>query len=723
LSWLQIADSSHTLALDQALLSKLLHLLFWTHAFYNDRESRLAVQKCLIDIIALRADPKLLAAFVGLLHDEAQKPGIATNSAFVLVEWFGLLMQQLGGTPLWEQLAIPILLGDAAALEKCLQSTSRGGIAHSAIIVTRRGFRKLFSHENSREKIIQHAVQVLASKRDQPMAKHSILLGVIAGVAARNVAAKPIVGDLKDQYFSFYIREIIGARVPVPSHIASGLADFFADFSSLPEFEKEIVPALEKGLLRAPEVVLSNVMTPLVQSLPTSYDLSSVLHKQLLKPILSNIKSTNAVVRTGAVTSFKAITSRCHDLGILGKVADEILTPLRTGKLASADHRAIHSEMLEVIPQSKELAEKLSGTLAAVASKEGNELALAAETAVLTKATEYLLQNNEDPTKSVVDAYLKGLVDKKNTSRRIWILRLGDLLASLCREQPLSPNSLKFTEAILSKLTEVYNEVITNPLSASQNSTIIGAYILTAFAPNLLSASGSTSMKVSLSKIPIKKDCLSVDPKSAFLLNPRVYGKLTSDDDLRWFYRALVSAASFFKEDCGTETLVAWSVALIYLTSSNSLSHTISREATDILSKIYAKYPAVVSRAITTGLWYLLEVLELSEKDPLVFSLKIDTHKLHTVLRCICLGGDELEKHGNSVDQSLIEHQACSLLVLGRSDLIPRSSWIDLCMKIGLDPGNLARKYEDLLITEILDRTSQEQKVSLCFYLYQRFFQ
>ncbi len=53
----------------------------------------------------------------------------------------------------------------------------------------------------------------------------------------------------------------------------------------------------------------------------------------------------------------------------------------------------------------------------------------------------------------------------------------------------------------------------------------------------------------------------------------------------------------------------------------------------------------------------------------------------------------------------------CSLLVLAHPDLIPRANWIELCLKVGLDPGELAQKHEQQLIDEIVARTGLDQKV------------
>ena len=81
------------------------------------------------------------------------------------------------------------------------------------------------------------------------------------------------------------------------------------------------------------------------------------------------------------------------------------------------------------------------------------------------------------------------------------------------------------------------------------------------------------------------------------------------------------------------------------------------------------------------------------------------------VVKSICLTPTEIEKSGQSVAKEDLESQANSLLVLARPELIPRASWIDLCLRMELDPGNLVTKYQDELMNEIEVRTSFDQKV------------
>ncbi|KAJ9156651.1 Translational activator GCN1 [Pleurostoma richardsiae] len=712
ISQLRVIDdkiSQHNL--DRTLELQLLKTLFWTHAFYNDRASRRAVQKCLVSICK-EGDADIIAPFVAAVRQEAQKHGIAVNNAFVLVEWCSLLMQNLAGAPLWDRFGKDIVLASADALEKCVQPSSRGSVAHSALVVARRGFRKLISVPETRGKAIHEAVHVLSAKGTQPTAKNSIVLGVIAGVCSRNADAKPELAKQKPQYITFYVREIIGSKTPVPEHVAGGLSDFFSAFVTQEDVEKDIIPPIEKGLLRAPEIVLNDLITPLVEALPEDWDLSRVLSAHLLKPLLSNIKSTNPIIRSGAVRAFRVVAYQCRDLSVMEQVVDEILAPLRSGKLASADHRVLHCEMLASMPESGGIAAKVVATLPTMTGKEGNEAALAAETLALTESAEILLSDGTEPPKPLLDAFTKGLTDKKLPFRRIWMLMAGDVLLTF-QHRALSSGVEKFNESVLPLLFDTYNEVLANPLKASQDGLISGALVVTSVAPMLLKDTSNSKLSALSKKFSISKQCLIAEPRPSFLLNPRVYSKLSSDDDLRWFYRALSAVVVDLPEDGKAAVSLAWAQAFIFTICAASTSPKMRKEAEGALSDLYVTDPAKVSRTVIEGIWHWIESSESSEKESAAILAKTGNKNLFAVLKAICLApADFVKRADQDPEKEALESQVCSLLVLARPQLIPRAAWIDICLRVELDPGSLAQKYEKLLLEEVVERTSFEQKSS-----------
>ncbi|KAK4189693.1 putative transcription factor [Podospora australis] len=692
-------------SLDKPSTLGLLKVLFWTHSFYTDKPSRLAVQRCLSSICRI-GDTDILTPLVAAIRQELQKNGIAPGNAFVLLEWCNLLITEIAGSPLWEKFGNDIVLATADGLDKSLQASARDSVGRSALVITRRGFRKLVAAD---PKAIETAIKTLTTKGTQPTAKNAVLLGVIAGVSSRKPEAKPIVEGLKSQYFTFYTREIVGSRTPIPKHLASGLDDFFSAFVTLEDLDKEVFPALEKGLLRAPEVVLNDLITPLVDALPKDFDLSKALSGRFTKPLLSNLKSSNAVIRSGAVSAFRVIAASSHDFAELEKVADEVLTPLKGGKLASADHRVLHSEILVGLPSSTAIATKIATGLPVIVGKEANEAALSAETLALNASAITLLPDSDIP-KALVDVYTKGLADKKLPVRRTWILRTGEVLRSLPHdaEAGLPAGFVTFAEAVVPPLLATFSEVVANPIAASQSGIITGALVVCGLGP-LLQRLQSEKLQTLLKKASIYPTSLTLEPKPSFLLNPRLYAKF-AEDDLRWLCRALSAAASALSSSNASVKL-AWAQAYIYLICATATPPAVRRESAEALTDLCVQTAGPdefsVAAEIIAGLWQWIEATESADKESAAALAKSERSNLHLVLKAICLSP---ERVGADVDKTKLESQMCSLLVLAKPDLIPRTSWIELCLRVQLDPGELARKYEDPLINEIVKHTGFEQK-------------
>lgn len=698
-----IEDKLAQKSLDSASITRLLQLLFGTYAFYADRQSRLSVQKCLIALISSGADSKIIAPLIIALRKESQKPGIAPTNAFVLVEWCSLFMQHLNASQ-WDEFATDIILADADALEKCHQPVSRKSVNHSAIIVTRRGLRKLFSSNELSEKRLSASVDVLTAKGAQSISRNAVLLGVIAGVSARKDHLRPVLDSLKSRYYDFFTREIIGSRTSVPEHLVLGLGDFFASFATLEEISKELIPALEKGLLRAPEVILGGVVTPLVRCLPENFDLSKILEQNLLKPLLSNAKSTNAAIRAGSLDAFSALVNKSGDTASLEKVINEVAAPLKSGKLASPDHRILHAQMLQTAPLSKASAEQVANAVAVIAAKEGNESALAAETSALAKAISFLLTNDVEVSKSVLESVTKGLTDKKIPSRKYWLLRVGGILQTLNEAQPVSSAMVGFVDAVIPRLITTFTEVTSNAASAAQSGLIVGAYILTAVSTHINRVLPGSAADLSLAKASVTKQSLSLDPKSSFLLSPRIYSKVSADEDLKWFSRALKSIFQGLDKKADSQVALAWSEAIIHLVTAQSVPATVQQETSKTLSSLYVRSPRLVSGFIIAGLWDYLKHSGSPDKEP-----SSGTHNLIQVVKAICLTPNDIEKSGETISTEDLETQANNLLVLARPELIPKANWIDLCLRMELDPGNLVKKYQDELVTEIENQTSFSQ--------------
>ena len=678
-------------------------ILLDTYALYVDTRSRQAVERCISAITSSPRGEDILPRFVGEIEKESNKAAIAPANAFVLVRWSSLLIQHAAAKEsLWDTLGKELLTTLTNALDTLLASQTKGSTVSTALRVSRRAVRSLAKAGFGAE-AIDGCITTLTAKGSNPSPKHGLTLGVIAGVCHRLSDRTDIVQLRKQDYIAFYLREMLGSRVLLPAYLANALHDFWSGFVAIEELKKDVVPAIEKSMLRAPEVVLNDLVTPVVLALPKEYDMSDVLASHLLKPLLSNIKSTNATIRDGAVRTFEAIALRCHDDKQLEKAADEILTPLKTNKVTSADQRLIHAQMLGALPSSTALSSKVMQGLSAVASKEANEAAASAELATLSKSIAYALAHDVKLESVAVDAFAKGLAEKRLPMRRLWALRLADVFWSLDDETLAKESSSALLDACIGKLIDVVNEVAANPLPAVQNGQISVACAVTALCLGKVSAMPKLKNMSIVKKASIADRSLAFQPKPSFLLNARVYTKLTAEEDLKWCQRALSSSfARLPKGDAERGTRTAWAQAVVYLIVAAGLPPSVRNETIEALQALYVTTPHVVADVVVDGLWQWCEDVELDTKDTAALAAKTGRNELYKVVRTITLASEATKATGEPISKEIVETQLTRLLVLCRAQLIPRAPWIELCLRTGSDPGGLASKASQDCLAQIL---------------------
>ncbi|KAL9095414.1 MAG: hypothetical protein Q9165_002285 [Trypethelium subeluteriae] len=643
-----------------------------------------------------------LPDLVDVLRKEAEKPTIAPSNAFVLTEWFSVLLEQLSEDTKKRGWYLDVIKADARVLEICLGPKAKGNVRHSALVVTRRGLRKLFRSEAYGPDAAREIVAVLTAK-GASTASNALMLGIIAGVAARLGNVSTVVEQERTAYYSFYVQDLLGSKITQPKHIAEGLHDFFSAYATSEDLTKEVIPAVEKALLRAPEIVLNDLIAPMVLSLDPEIDLSQILQNNLLKPLLSNIKSTNANIRDGALRTFEALASRSHEDSRIEKIAAEFLTPLKQGKITSVDQRVLHAQMLGALPGSRLLAQKVASDLASVVLKEANESVLSAETDAIAKHVAFAIQLDEMPTAQTTDLFMKGLSEKRTNARRLWSLRVGDILRHLTLDSDFPQKAIPFASATLGKLLESWRDIADNPLPALQNGLITTAFVTISLSLGTFRDFDDQSIRSIVKKTSISERSLISEPKPSFLLNSRVYTKLTGEDDFLWFTRALASAASHLPDhDKNSSTCAAWGQAFLFMIAAATSSQSARREATRLLTEVYLKEPSKVSNSIIAGLWRWVISVELDEKDSPPSASKTGCERLHLAVDAICPPSDH--EAGSKADEQN-RSKLINLLVLSRPEMIPRVRWIDICLKTGTDPGKLVNDSVDKCFAEVIKYT------------------
>ena len=649
-----------------------------------------------------------LKRIIGAIKVESSKAGISPASAFVLLEWTGEIFTQVTKTTEeFNAYSRELVPAQVNLLELCLGSPhARRAVKDQALVVTRRALRGAFKGEYYQH-IMKDMLEMLTMKGPSPTAKNALLLGIISGVSSRLEKPKVLMEGFKKDIYAFYVREIIGSRTLVSPVKANALHDFFSAFTTSKEFMTDIAAPLEKALLRSPEVVLNDVVTPLITSLSEDIDISESLKDKILKHLLSCLKSSNSSIRTGAVCAFTVAIARCHNADAVDSIVDEILTPLKLGKLTVVDQRQLHAQMLTAVPTSQGLAKKIPSGLAPVVIKEPNEAALGTIATALCKHLRAGLAYGIAPEKVVVEAVQKAIADKRPTVKRLWVLKLGDFLWDNDETSPTACSEImqNFVAPLLPGILNIWNEINANPLPAAQSGLLTAGYVFIALALNKLSTWTNPNVQEVLRKADIIKQCFSMQPKVSLLLNHKVYSKITAEEDFIWNIRALSATAQHVDyEEPYTEE---WICAFFYTFCAHNATHMSRNVANAALSEIYIQRPQPIGKIVINGLWQWLRKLEaahyIREGGPA--SAKTGGKYLKIAINAISLPMPDNEEHVKQqlVNLSVVSHH--ELLELG-----PNEGWISICQRAKIDPGELVKERAARFVSEIKAYTALSGK-------------
>ena len=674
----------------------ILALLFQTYPRYVDRPSRHAVQQCLRTLLQTPAATEHLKYLTQNLQTEAVKGGLNSASAFVLLEWCCILLQQASedeATPL--AIVLDLITVDAKALENCFAHTPKTAVRLSALRVTRRALRAVFSNQTWGEDAVRQSVSRLTADTTTG-SKNALLLGVISGVCARLPAMKPVLEESKKAILAFYVKEIISSKSAVPSHVAEGLTDFFASFVTAEDVATELVPPIEKSMLRAPEVILTGVIPPFSSSLPEAIDLSELVQTRFSKHLLTSMKSNNAAIRQGAADSFKSLLSRCKTESVAQKITTEIIGPLKTQKITSPEHRIAYVQAISAVPLSVDVSKEIVQGFGPLFNRESNEAALEEELKAFDTHLAFLIQSRVKISDDIINTIVKGISEKRIPFRKIWQLNVGEVLWTSDVTALKSPEIEPLVSKFLSKMQDLFGEVASNPLPSAQSGALSSAYVFLALFQRISDISGSEKStweeKSSQSMI--------MGSKPSFLLNPKTYSKVGSQAEMQWLVRALAAVTSGSKfNDSEHSAKTAWGQAFIYAITGPSMSTKFREGAVRTLSEVHKKDVASIGRTVIDAIWAWIFSFRTAEKESAAVSAGPASERLlHLILKGLCPVPNE-GSQGPSPD---IDNQLINILVLSRQEMIPNASWIDLCLRTGTDPGNLVRAHPAECIEQLV---------------------
>lgn len=239
--------------------------------------------------------------------------------------------------------------------------------------------------------------------------------------------------------------------------------DFFGATVSKNDVDETFVPAMEKALVKSPEVALVTVAS-FFSSIDRASTTSFATISKLLPGLLAQAKSVTPTTRLASIHLFSILIADA-DPADLSTSAELVYAPLKGGKTSSPDHRTTLYSMLALLPASAALSPSLVTLTLTLLPKETNDVAVASMMRVLSVHLPVALEAGTSIPALQLAALVKGMQDPKPAIRRAVHATIGNVLWSLPKTEA-GEAAQAFGAGILPGLESALKTVTSNPLNS-----------------------------------------------------------------------------------------------------------------------------------------------------------------------------------------------------------------------------------------------------------------
>ncbi|KAG0302645.1 translational activator of GCN4 [Dissophora globulifera] len=693
------------------LLPALVHILFISYPRYNDRSSRLSVLDILTELNAWNSN-EFLKVIVPTIAKETERLSTKTTDGvyitaaahrFVILNWVSVLLNCTLAEGSSAASYVKPLIFSLAALIDGLVDAEKKSVAHGAIA------------DNASS--IPLFLETLTTTTTTPTYLNSVLLGTVIDVALRlkkTPDSDPETGyghvnAHKDAIVKFYLTNLISSKQTVPTRCAIAFDDFIRRFVTLDSFKSDILPTVDRLVLRAPEIVFA-VLVHLVNAL--SFDPSDIFSTtSLLDPLLNGLRSSSEAVRVSAIALFKQLAKLSKEEEHVLKVVTEISKQLTTGKVSSPDHRGIFYDCVGKTAATKSdvvSAKALQG-LTPMTAKESNETAVTFGIDATISHLQVLLatadQKHAQEVATVIKSGIAALASPRPSLRKTWARGMGTLIWN----SEYAQESVGSVSQFLAPLITAYNNIQKAPLTYKDGP--LEGYVAVSVAYRLATQSGDASASKLL------KSALVTSPKPSLVLFDKVYTKLTTAEEGVWFVHALEALVA--EKDIDEEAKMAIGTGFIYSAAASPYADA-RKEAFQALQRCAKADIRKIGTIIREALLRWASLLETPVKDSTTMlaaaTIPSDPHiaayRLSEVLSAITTYNAE-------GDQKVMAEVATEVIVISHHEAIAsptkKYDWMSMLQRARLDPGRLVVDYQDHIERLVMDAASLESTSPLMY--------
>jgi Generalcontrol nonderepressible 1 (Gcn1) N-terminal len=214
-------------------------------------------------------------------------------------------------------------------------------------------------------------------------------------------------------------------------------------------------------------------------------------------------------------------------------------------------------------------------------AKESHELALTAMAEAFSLHAEIVLRqaSMEDKSSKLI---LSGLTDKRLRVRSTWAVAVARIIWNITDSNTVTPSLIRVCQLLERPLSAAFNEVASNPVQALQNGSLVSGYAISAAAISRWPTWSAPELANFIKAEEIMNATIAVRPKPSFLLNDRIYTKLTSARDQLWAIHALEATGTRAFMDMDS----VWVFAAIYFVVNPKASKEVRFAGTSTITQV-----------------------------------------------------------------------------------------------------------------------------------------
>ncbi|KAG7193940.1 translational activator of GCN4 [Scheffersomyces spartinae] len=665
-------------------LPKVFGCLLRTFDHYQDPSTRKHLENT---VIVLMASHKQLAPLLAkyTFHQVKNQVIIAYSDLLTLLSWSNSSLsilkdstECLANTLVNQVYILSLLLESLSeSLSGSLSSSSR---RHARLIETA-VLQTVTAWANTINENTQQALFVVSPVVKEKVNVLLVQLGLVLAVLQSDQVSinKPhiqsafVSGEYPKQYLSAYVDEVVLRKHTLPPPCLACLSFFSSKFVTTSYVTEDdianlILPNFDKAILRSSELLLGLIIPPFfvdskLETLDLTQSLSTTtIGKKFFGSCLTGIKSTKESVRIGSQRILLAIITK-NMAGDASFFIEEITKQIKL--TSNLDFKLGFVSLLNQFPIHEVSLPKLVNLTQPLVTKEVHDSALSP----LADSFITHLWASDEPTiiKQLSTTVNNGLKDKKLSLRRAWFTSLGDSQYNKQQHFQL------IKEYLLPTMKQTWLEAVKSPVPTLTNKGIALAFV---YVYMVNEATEEQAQFESLNEV------------IEFILNPKVYTKLSTDYEFEWYIKALFSLANtgLFASDLRGNN--EFSSSVLFLQLSPTVPFNFQREAltkfTDLVNSDSQYVPNIIS-----GIYNLL-MEEKSSSTPTDWIYKNMSSLFSTLV--------QVPAH-HEAEQNL----AALLLATNHPSIPIKNKWVGLAQRRQQDEIDVGRVVGDNIQTILTD--------------------